>query len=297
MLHKIITLFFALILFTDIFAQNLSHQNYFPVKTGNSWEYHVLFEIAGQMSEDQGFDIAAIKEQKVMPNGITYFKTSRLFFLNNINWIREYSGRVYFYDEKNSTDNLIFNFNDSVGDTVKFNIQFSDGAFAYISDKGTKDILGDSTTIIKYHISYGVDREYIVSFSDKFGPVEILSWGYPGKTTLLLTGCCLDNSAYGLPLSAGKENRTKTTEFSLGQNFPNPFNPSTVINYSLSEEGFVRLEVFDAIGRKVSSLVNEVKPAGKYSVTFNAADIPGGVYFYRLESGKAASTRKLILLK
>jgi hypothetical protein len=85
--------------------------------------------------------------------------------------------------------------------------------------------------------------------------------------------------------------------FSLSQNYPNPWNPSTTINYSIAKAGSVRLTVFNAIGGKVAVLINEYKPAGNYSVQFNADTIPSGVYFYRLESGGYSDVKKLILLK
>jgi photosystem II stability/assembly factor-like uncharacterized protein len=90
-------------------------------------------------------------------------------------------------------------------------------------------------------------------------------------------------------------------QFSLFQNYPNPFNPSTTINYSLPHSGIVKLTVYNAIGSKVATLVNEYKPAGNYSVHFNASSAAGGlasgIYFYRLESGTYTAAKKLILIK
>ncbi len=85
--------------------------------------------------------------------------------------------------------------------------------------------------------------------------------------------------------------------FSLFQNFPNPFNPTTVINYQLPVNTLVRLKVYDALGRLVRTLVNENQTAGTHSVTFNASNLSSGVYFYRLSAGNFVSTKKLMLLK
>ncbi|MBI2419956.1 MAG: T9SS type A sorting domain-containing protein, partial [Ignavibacteriales bacterium] len=85
--------------------------------------------------------------------------------------------------------------------------------------------------------------------------------------------------------------------FELLQNYPNPFNPSTVIRYAIPTEQKVTLTVFDVLGNTVQTLVNEVQPAGKYRVAFNGSAIANGVYFYKIQSGKFAMTRKLVVLK
>ena len=87
------------------------------------------------------------------------------------------------------------------------------------------------------------------------------------------------------------------TEFSLSQNYPNPFNPATVINYQLSTDSKVKLVVYDLLGREIRTLVNEGKTAGKYTVNFFAADLPSGVYFYKLTAGSFTSTKKMMLVK
>ena len=85
--------------------------------------------------------------------------------------------------------------------------------------------------------------------------------------------------------------------FSLGQNFPNPFNPTTVISFQLSAVSEIKLTVYDVLGREVAVLVNERKPAGIHEVKFDAAGLSSGVYLYRLEAGNFVQARKLILLR
>ncbi len=94
----------------------------------------------------------------------------------------------------------------------------------------------------------------------------------------------------------GVEN-TIPSKYTLCQNYPNPFNPSTVISYQLPTASIVVLKVFDVLGRQVQTLVNERQSAGDHSVIFDAAKLPTGVYFYRLEAGTYHDTRKLLLLK
>jgi hypothetical protein len=86
------------------------------------------------------------------------------------------------------------------------------------------------------------------------------------------------------------------SDYSLSA-YPNPFNPSTTISFALPEEGFVRIAVFDVAGRWTQTLVNEERAAGRHSVTFDARDLPSGVYFARMESGPFTMTKKMLLIR
>lgn len=92
-------------------------------------------------------------------------------------------------------------------------------------------------------------------------------------------------------------NIEKKSLFFLDQNYPNPFNNSTVIFYSIEEEGNVELSVYNLAGKKVQTLVNHFRTAGTYRVDFNAAELSSGVYLYRIKVNGRASTRKMILLQ
>jgi hypothetical protein len=85
--------------------------------------------------------------------------------------------------------------------------------------------------------------------------------------------------------------------YQLYQNYPNPFNPSTTIKYSLPEDGFVKLVVYNMLGETVAVLVNGTQKAGRYEVNFDASGISSGVYVYRIEASNFIASRKLILLK
>ncbi len=87
------------------------------------------------------------------------------------------------------------------------------------------------------------------------------------------------------------------SEFSLSQNYPNPFNPTTNIRFTLPQNTFAKLIIYDALGREVESLVNGQFNAGKYEVNWNATKYPSGIYYYRLEAGNYIVTKKMILTK
>ncbi len=86
-------------------------------------------------------------------------------------------------------------------------------------------------------------------------------------------------------------------EYSLMQNFPNPFNPETKISFTLPEAQYAILKVFDVLGREVRTLAAGWREAGAHEVIFNAADLPSGIYFYRLEAGPFSKSRKLLILR
>jgi hypothetical protein len=85
--------------------------------------------------------------------------------------------------------------------------------------------------------------------------------------------------------------------YSLSQNYPNPFNPETKIVYSLKNDGNVSLKIYDILGREIVTLVNQYQNAGTYNVSFNAASLSSGMYFYKIESGSFTSVKKMMLLK
>ncbi|MCH7516393.1 MAG: T9SS type A sorting domain-containing protein, partial [Bacteroidetes bacterium] len=85
--------------------------------------------------------------------------------------------------------------------------------------------------------------------------------------------------------------------FNLNQNYPNPFNPTTQIDYSITKAGLVTLKVYDILGNEVAILVNERREPGYYLTTFDAANLPSGIYIYRIVSGNFQASKKMILLK
>lgn len=132
---------------------------------------------------------------------------------------------------------------------------------------------------------------------------------YAGYYDTLDLACTTYNTAYGSPNRPnacfhfipliGVSNNTNNipVSYNLYQNYPNPFNPSTRISYDIKKQGFVNLKIFDIIGREVKTLVSEIKREGYYSVDFNAAGLPSGIYLYRLECNGYINTKRMVLIK
>lgn len=96
--------------------------------------------------------------------------------------------------------------------------------------------------------------------------------------------------------AAQTETGTEESYFN-SRNYPNPFNPETKITYILKEPSYVKITVYDRLGREVQTLVDENHPAGEFSVTFNAAGLPSGVYFYRIKASDKVEVRKMVYAK
>jgi hypothetical protein len=95
----------------------------------------------------------------------------------------------------------------------------------------------------------------------------------------------------------GKSNITSLQINNSLDNYPNPFNPATIINYQLSDNSFVTLKVYDILGKEIKTLVNGYKTIGKYAVNFDGSSLASGIYFYQLRSNSYTATKKMLLLK
>lgn len=98
-------------------------------------------------------------------------------------------------------------------------------------------------------------------------------------------------------LFRNKSNNSIPKIYSLFQNYPNPFNPVTKINYDLPKDSWVKLVIFDVLGREVKTLVNDLKTSGSYTVEFNGSGLASGIYFYRIQAGDFVKVKRMVLVK
>jgi hypothetical protein len=101
----------------------------------------------------------------------------------------------------------------------------------------------------------------------------------------------------GYSTDVESDNNLTPEEYTLSQNYPNPFNPSTVIEYSLPKAGYVKINIYNILGQQVRTLVNMEQNAGRYSVRFNAENLPSGIYFYELRIENYQQSKKMLLIK
>ncbi|HKL15995.1 MAG TPA: T9SS type A sorting domain-containing protein, partial [Balneolaceae bacterium] len=177
-----------------------------------------------------------------------------------------------------------------------FDVRFDNDSRLVNGNSGTLLVRspGDSLTIS--HTNQTND-ELEFSFTRE-GSVEVENYEIIPDQSLTISseGISEINVQVGMASSVD-DNVEKPNRIELSQNFPNPFNPSTVISYTLPEAGSVSLEVFDMTGRRIAVLAQGNQAAGAYTYDFDASSLSSGVYMYRLQSAGTVLTRKMTLIK
>jgi hypothetical protein len=144
--------------------------------------------------------------------------------------------------------------------------------------------IADSSFKFYFKVADGVQNEKDIMdyyVSGKSVPLGRLSFSYVGNSVT----------------SVKQTDNLQPKSFLLSQNFPNPFNPSTEIKYSIPQTGIVTLKVYNLLGQEVAVLVDREQTAGNYTVNFNASKLASGVYIYRIQSGGFSLTKKMTVLK
>lgn len=133
------------------------------------------------------------------------------------------------------------------------------------------------------------DRAAVLNDIDTNGVNEFLGGNREGRVICFYGG---NGTMTNVSLSIGQE-----VDFALNQNYPNPFNPTTNITFDIAKRGYVRVSVYDAIGRETDVLVNESLNPGSYTAKFNATNLPSGVYYYKITANEFTDVKKMILAK
>lgn len=204
------------------------------------------------------------------------------------------------------------------------NLSFgSFNAGVLLNNANMPDSLTPTTSSLPYHMIISTTSGKFISVSDLQGDtlqsgasrdhlVRVNTAGLDETDTytaaIRITSSDTLNSVFTVPITLNftmlstptpitEGNSTLPKTFALGQNYPNPFNPTTIISYQLPTASEVRLELYDVLGRKISTLVNARQPAGYYNFTLNASNLATGIYFYRLQANDFVQTKKMILVK
>jgi hypothetical protein len=180
----------------------------------------------------------------------------------------------------------------------RFDIEIMDNAYVEVSSDG-----GTSWNSVKYY--YGIQNEWtqevldITELADSTTNLKIRFTVVTNRAGVA-DGWYVDDikiTNYMDVLTGISGNQEIPLSFSLSQNYPNPFNPSTTIKYQLPKSEFVRISLYDALGRFVRNIVNESKTAGSYDISFDGTGLASGLYIYKIEAGVFSEVKKMMLIK
>lgn len=184
--------------------------------------------------------------------------------------------------------------------------QKSSSAFNYYAVLYTHSVDGGQTWSAPVEIETDIATDFRYPTVSKFNPAGYVNVVYQmdSEPGTFLEGAPVTQASLVFAkltedgiLSAEQEVNSKANEYRLEQNYPNPFNPSTTIGYSLPKAEKVEIDIYDILGRKIASLLNERQSAGQHQVKFDAKRIASGIYFYRLRVGTFAQTKKMVFVK
>ena len=282
---------YKIILFVlTFYSQSLSQTIYYPLQIGNYWEY------TNEYFLDSKFRIEVIDTLSI--NDKLYYQVTNTQSNSNSLLRYDQSGILYSYSISNNTETLSIDFSMNVGDTLTF--WYPDSIYFYylilLSDTSTVH-----TPIRTFNNCFEYlkdepdvwDDEYWYYYAPNIGMVLVWTWL---TQAYFLTAARID----------GEELSIKTLivlkEFNIFNSYPNPFNPTTNIQYELPQRSEVQILIYDLLGRKVTTLVSETQEAGFKSVIWNATNdhgkpVSAGVYLYQIRAGEFVGTKKMVLLK
>jgi hypothetical protein len=265
---------------SNAYSQVLKESSYFPLQIDNQWFFS---------SQNDTLHESVIDTQRIEGNLYYLFEKFRDFsgFL-----FRIIENQVYIFAD--ASEYLWYDFNADSGDSwivPPLAHPYNGGEFTMQNKTDTVVTpLESFTDCYRIHHFIGADAEFVEWFAPGVGIVQRDVITIAGLRRWIL----VDRVITSVRTSTGF---VIPKSYSLSQNFPNPFNPTTKIEYQIPELSFVTLTVYDVLGNEITTLVNEEKSIGSYSVDFNATALPSGIYFYRLQASEFVETKKMILLK
>ncbi|MFH1525182.1 MAG: T9SS type A sorting domain-containing protein [Bacteroidota bacterium] len=278
-------------------------RDYNPLQVGNMWQYY-----------DAEYNVySSIKVlQDSIINGKKYYKKLCFpeFTTNpneNISWERNdtisgVSFMLDFEDINGNGDYLEELPLDSLENPYwnrykTFKYPFFGGIEKTTHVKDTSWVIIEGDTVISRSFEI-IELFWMEEIAEGFG----IWWNWSESPARYCTGAIINGRQYGTIVSVDENLERIPTDFLIGNNYPNPFNPSTTITYSIpnvqsQSHVSIKLLVYDTLGRVITTLVDEKKTSGSYSVTFNAQGLSSGVYYYSLISESNIITKPMLLIK
>ena len=308
LLKNIFLLIFILLVIKDCTAQDTAIVKYFPLNIGNRWVYTRTQNTA--FPPGPGTDLVKIDSFYVSNNHVYYVLKTYIYtdqglyniILKNYR-IDSISGNIY--QQVNADDCLNDSLKSRKNDSAICSCE--NNRLVACIDTNTYSIFNlspKSKTFDFFFFEYGFRRTYAKNLGMVYNKDEAITH----ITQRYLRGCIVNGILHGDTSLTGINQISCNIpdKFSLSQNYPNPFNPSTVIkfqvaglpsNVSIGGDRFVKLIIYDVLGKEISTLVNEQLKPGEYQAEFEGTNLPSGIYYYKLDGGDFIETKKMVLIK
>ena len=265
-----------------IYSISIDAQNYFPIKVGNSWTYcsfnDTTFKRIYEIKDSVKFDSLS---------GFIYGLQNSAY---NDTLIQNESNKIY--KIVNKIPRLWFDFSQDSGAVYTIPINDSTSFFVHVRKNiSTDTYIGTFSNCIElfFDVPQYIDEEMGYIFAPNIGIIK--KYGAWANDVLF----SIDTTEG--PVNVDYQNSFNENYFSLDQNYPNPFNPRTTINYAIGKPGNVKIIIYNSLGSKVKTLLNEYRTPGNYNIKFNAENLASGIYYYSLINTNTTKTKSMILLK
>ena len=273
-----------------LFSQNAdSLLNYYPMSIGNKWQY---------LSTQDMFDGCVTRYYfEVEIRGDTTINNNHYYTFSVRNHTR--------YRRADSINYKIYEWSDYVQDDIllyKLNISDTCSFFDEVDEVELITTYSESFEVESININYpaiileGHYWIWRICLSKNIGYSymaggELCYWWHE------LNYARVNGIEYGTYVTDIEKRNELPAQFELCQNYPNPFNPATKIRYEIPTESYVQIIVYNSLGESVDKIVNKYHSPGNYEITFDASDLPSGVYYYQILTNNFTLTRKMLLLK
>jgi hypothetical protein len=262
----------------------------YPLHIGDTWQYRN----SAIMTTD-----TTICSYKAVSDTVIGGKTYTVIFSGNfpVSYLRQSGDSVYSYRSGFGKEFLYFDFSRPVGDTVSSTAFGSDTTDVVLTQSYTANYFGTPRRAWIFAVNQSrmtMDDEYSVYVADSLGIVQTVP-GFGDPQSLI--GAVINGRVYGSVVGVRDGHSIAPNRFVIDQNFPNPFNPTTTIRFSLPQASAVAIDVYNGIGQLIRKLDYARMPAGSHNVLFDAAALPSGIYYYRVKTIFGVKAGKMVLEK
>ena len=295
--HLFMDFGFVVLLLMHLLPSPVLAQSFYPMQIGNRWDYHeTSTTYPGGIVVDQ--DVSTSIVDTLTLNGKHYFLFTGAEVIGG-GYLRADSGWIYYCDDPHNAPDVPFFKLDALPSEA-WEPHFRGWDEVWLELRDTISQFGTQTRLMAFGLWGGVmgsvSRELYIT--ERFGPLNFREEiSLPGHSTWVdrnLLGAIIADTVYGTLVNVPTNNLPRSV-FLLKQNFPNPFNASTTIEFITPRKSQVSMSIFDVLGRKVETLYSGEIPAGPHTLHWHAAGLASGCYFYRLTAPGWQETKMMMI--